>query len=40
MTLAFTFNSGENEGEYLRELNPQWAKKKKDFGEAMNKVSK
>lgn len=39
MTLAFTFQSGENEGEYIRETNPQWAKKKKAFSDAMNKAN-
>ncbi len=40
MTLAFTFESGENEGEYLRELNPEWQKKKKAMSEKIQKVSK
>ena len=40
MTLAFTFEAGEGEGEYLRELNPEWQKKKKSMSDKISKVSK
>lgn len=40
MTLAFTLSSGDNEGEYLRELNPEWHKKKKAMSDAMNKAGR
>lgn len=38
MTLAFTFETGQSEGEYLRELNPEWNKKKKDMQKQMERV--
>lgn len=40
MTLAFTYDNGDSEGEYLRELNPEWQRKKKSMSEAMQKASK
>jgi hypothetical protein len=40
MSVAFTCSRGENEGEYLRELNPVWQKKKKEMSEQMSKASK
>lgn len=38
MTMAFTIHHGENEGEYLRELNPKWAKQKKEMAKKMERV--
>lgn len=40
MTIAFTLQNGENEGEYLRELNPEWVKKKKEMQKQMEKVNR
>lgn len=40
MTVAFTCSSGDNEGEYLRELNPEWQKKKKAMSDAVQKAMK
>ena len=40
MTIAFTVESGEAEGEHLRELNPNWQKRKKDAGKQIEKASK
>jgi hypothetical protein len=40
MTIAFTVESGDAEGEYLRELNPNWQKRKKDVGRQIDKASK
>jgi hypothetical protein len=40
MSIAFTCSRGENEGEYLREVNPEWQKKKKGMSEQIQKASK
>lgn len=40
MTVAFTIQYGENEGEYLRETNPQWVKKRKEMSDRMQKANK
>jgi len=40
MATAFTLSVGDNEGEYLRELNPAWQKKKKEMSKAVEKASK
>jgi hypothetical protein len=38
MSIAFTVDNGQNEGEYLRELNPEWTKKKKEMQKKMEKA--
>ena len=38
MSIAFTVENGQSEGEYLRELNPEWNKKKKEMQKKMEKV--
>lgn len=40
MTVAFTVQAGELEGEYLRELNPEWVRKRKDMQKQMEKVQR
>jgi len=40
MELAFTFSQGDNQGEYLRELNPEWQRQKKSMTDKISKVSK
>lgn len=40
MTVAFTLEAGESEGEYLRELNPEWVKRKKEMQKQMEKVNR
>jgi hypothetical protein len=40
MTLAFTFEQGEGQGEYLKELNPEWQRKKKEVSDKINKASR
>ena len=40
MTLAFTFEQGEGQGEYLKELNPEWQRKKKEVSDKIQKASK
>lgn len=40
MTVAMTLQAGESQGEYLRELNPKWQKKKKDLSNSIDKASR
>ena len=40
MRIAFTYQRGTNDGEYLRECNPAWHKKRKAAQTAIEKASK
>ena len=40
MRIAFTYERGTNDGEYLRECNPAWHKKRKNAQTAIEKASK
>jgi hypothetical protein len=40
MRMAFTYQSGKNKGEYLRELNPSYQKQRKAMGEKIQKAAK
>ena len=40
MASAFAYQRGKAEGEYLRELNPDWVKKRKAAQKAFEKLNK
>jgi hypothetical protein len=40
MTIAFTYQRGKNEGEYLREVNPEYVKMKKEMQGKIEQANK